>query len=267
MFTASRKTWFVAIAICTVHSLAIAKDTWQLTRTLSAPEAIQAAAADPQFVYAIASQRVAKYERTTGKRVGVSSGKARHLNSGFLWNHQLLCAHSNYPQTPERSEIKVLDLTSLQLTTFKELGNVGGSLTWVVQHQGHWWCNFARYGDENSQTFLVKYDRQWIERGRWLYPPAVIRQLGRYSLSGGLWYQQTLLVTGHDKPEVYRLQLPAKGQTLEYLGKQSVPFSGQGFAVDPGSQGLVGIHRARREVLFVRPAATGPPVAPPPLSR
>ena len=88
------------------------------------------------------------------------------------------------------------------------------------------------------------------------------KQLGRYSLSGGLWYQNTLLVTGHDKPEVYRLQLPREGNTLKYLGKQSVPFSGQGFAIDPVSEGLVGIHRARRQVLFVQqgtPVPTSPP--------
>jgi len=264
MLPHSPTLWFAAVITCCLHTIATAEEAWQLTRTLAAPEAIQAAAADATFVYAIASRQIAKYERATGKRIGISSGEAKHLNSGFFWKQQLLCAHSNYPQVPERSEIKRFDPTSLKLTTFKDLGNVGGSLTWVVHHQGHWWCNFARYGDDNAQTFLVKYDPQWVERGRWVYPQTVIQQLGRYSLSGGLWYQNTLLVTGHDKPEVYRLQLPREGNTLKYLGKQSVPFSGQGFAIDPVSEGLVGIHRARRQVLFVQQGTPVPTSRPEP---
>ncbi|GIS59395.1 MAG: hypothetical protein CM1200mP2_16200 [Planctomycetaceae bacterium] len=52
---------------------------------------------------------MAKYDRTTGRRIATSTGQAKHLNSGFPWRGRLLCAHSNYPTTPEKSEIKVLD--------------------------------------------------------------------------------------------------------------------------------------------------------------
>ncbi len=63
---------------------------------MPAPEASQAAAADADFVYAIANDRIGKYERTTGRRVGMSNGDAHHLNSGFFWQGRLYCAHSNY---------------------------------------------------------------------------------------------------------------------------------------------------------------------------
>jgi hypothetical protein len=118
-------------------------------------------------VYAIANTKVAKYDRQSGTLIAVSTGEAKHLNSGFLWQRRLYCAHSNYPLLPEQSEIKVLDVETMQLSTFKDFGNFGGSLTWAVQQDGHWWCNFARYGANNAETFLVKFDGKWQELGRW----------------------------------------------------------------------------------------------------
>ena len=86
------------------HSSLLAETVaWQTVREFAAPEAIQAAAADEQFVYAVASREIAKYDRVTGKKIAISTGDAKHLNSGFLWQGKLLCAHSNYPQLPERS--------------------------------------------------------------------------------------------------------------------------------------------------------------------
>ena len=223
---------------------------WSSTAILAAPEANQAAAADEKHVYAITNALVAKYDRLTGERVAVSTGEAQHLNSGFLWEGKLYCAHSNYPKTPELSEIKVLDLESMRLSTFKEFGNFGGSLTWAVRHDGHWWCNFARYGAENQGTFLVKFDAEWKESGRWTYPPELIGKLGQYSLSGGVWRGKFLLATGHDDPLLFQLRLPSHGTVLEVVDTQAVPFTGQGFAADPKTGGLVGINRSKRQVVF-----------------
>ena len=241
----------VVILVNAWGSQSLAADDWQQVSEMAAPEAIQAAAADVKHVYAIASGKVAKYDRNTGRRLGLSIGPAKHLNSGFLWKGKLLCAHSNYPQTPEKSEIKVLDPDSMRLTTFREFGDLGGSLTWVVRRGPDWWCNFAKYGEKNAETFLVRFDDEWRETGRWTYPSAVIRQLGRYSLSGGLWWGQELIATGHDRGEFYRLRLPQSGRVLEYAGKQTVPFTGQGFAKDLLTGELVGISRAGRKVIFV----------------
>jgi len=223
------------------------------TRRMPAPEAHQAAAAEGKFVYAITSRAVAKYDRATGKRVAVSAGAAKHLNSGFFWKGKLLCAHSNYPLKPERSEIKVLDTDSMKLTTFKDFGNAGGSLVWALRKDGHWWCNFAHYGADNAKTFLVKCDDQWRELARWTFPQKVISQLGRYSLSGGIWRGDELWVTGHDDPVAFRLRLPKAGEVLEYIGQHAVPFTGQGFANDPVTGGLIGISRAQRQVVFAKP--------------
>ena len=228
----------------------VAQATWERTASLPAAEAVQAAAADAEFVYAVADKVVAKYERAGGKLVARSEGDAHHLNSAFVWEGKVYCAHSNYPQMPERSELKVLDPATMRLTTFKDFADAGGSLTWAVRRDGAWWCNFAKYGAENAKTFLVRFDDEWKEQGRWTYPDAVLRELGSYSLSGGIWRGDELLATGHDRGVLYRLRLPTAGSTLELVGAQSVPFTGQGFAADPATGGLVGIHRAARRVIF-----------------
>ena len=94
---------------------------WEQTTVLAAPEAHQAAVADDRFVYAINNTTVARYDRETRQRLAVSHGPAKHLNSGFFHKGKIYCAHSNYPQQPEQSEIKVLDLETMELTLFKTL--------------------------------------------------------------------------------------------------------------------------------------------------
>jgi hypothetical protein len=236
-----------------VPARAAEPDGWKQTAVLPAREAHQAAAADERFVYAINNTTVARYDRETGKRVAVSRGPARHLNSGFLHKGKLYCAHSNYPQKPDRSDIKVLDLETMELTTFKDFGeSPHGSLTWAVFEDGHWWCNFARYDDENHRTVLVKYDDRWREQGTWTYPPEVVADLGRYSISGAIWRDGLLLATGHDKQVLYRLRLPEQGDVLEHVDTVPAPFTGQGIADDPKTGGLVGINRAKRLIVFAQ---------------
>jgi hypothetical protein len=224
---------------------------WKQTREISAPEATQAAAADRDFVYAISSTEVAKYDRGTGKRESVSTGKAEHLNSGFFKDGKLYCAHSNYPKMPEKSEIMVLDPVAMKLTTFKDFGNFdGGSLTWAIHDGNNWWCNFAKYGKENHKTVLVKFDKNWREQARYTYPQVVIRDLGEFSLSGGIWHDGSLIVSDHDHRVVYKLRLPQEGTVLEFIEKSFAPFTGQGIAADPKTGGMVGIDRAKRSIVF-----------------
>jgi len=219
-------------------------------RTFPAPEAHQGVAASRQHVFAVTNRTVALYDRQTGKRLGLSTGEAMHLNSGFVWKGRVLCAHSNYPLQPEKSEVKVFDPVTLELVTLIDFGDYGGSLTWIVRRRGHWLCNFARYDENNSETFLVEFDAGFNELRRWTYPQSVIGKLGKYSLSGGVWYRGELLVTGHDDPIAFRVRIPRQGTELEQVGSYAVPFTGQGFAVDPVGSGLVGISRARHEVIF-----------------
>ena len=231
---------------------------WNETRRIPAPEAHQAAAADREFYYAVTNEKIAKYDRASGKLVATSTGPAKHLNSAFLFEGNLVCAHSNYPVLPEQSEIKLLDTKTMQLSTFHDFGNFGGSLTWCVLRENHWWCNFAKYGDKNGETFLVKFDRQWKEVGRWTYPESVIKELKGMSISGGIWYQHQLLVTGHDDGVFFVLDLPEKGTVLEHVRTVKMPFTGQGFACDSFTQELVGIDRKKRELVLAKMAENQP---------
>ena len=216
---------------------------------MAAPEAHQASAADAKFFYAITSRAVAKYDRTTGKRVALSTGAARHLNSGFFWKASCCARIRIILLSLERSEIMVLDVDTMKLSTFKSFGNVGGSLVWVLRKERSLVVQLRHYGASNAKTFLAKYDDQWREVARWTYPKKVISQLGRYSLSGGIWRGDELWVTGHDDPVAFRLALPKQGGELQYLGQHTVPFTGQGLANDPVTGGLIGIHRAQRQVI------------------
>jgi len=227
---------------------------WVQAGGLAAPEARQAAAADGSFVYAIDNRVIARYDRSTGKRLAVSSGAAHHLNSGLILQGKLYAAHSNFPAKPEKSEIKVLDLQTMKLTDFKSFGeSPHGSLTVVLWHESAWWCVFARYGAENHQTVLVQFDSDWNEQGVWTFPESVISDLGKASISGGVWRGEELLMTGHDKPVLYRLQLPQEGRTLLHKATVPSPFPGQGIADDPQTGGLVGIDRKERRVIFAQP--------------
>ena len=88
------------------------------------------------------------------------------------------------------------------------------------------------------------------EQGRWTYPAGLIAKFGRYSLSGGVWRDGVLVVTGHDERPVYCLRLPREGTVLDWIGTQRVPFTGQGIAPDPKTGGLLGIDRGKRQVVF-----------------
>lgn len=261
-----RPTWYLLVALLlTTADLLVAEDArrlphasaadgWQPTASIAAPEAHQAAAADDRYVYAINNTTVARYDRHSGQRLAVSSGEATHLNSGWYHDGKLYCAHSNFPKKPERSQIMVVDLESMQLSVFQDFGQSEfGSLTWAVIHDGHWWCNFAHYGQDNHRTVLVKYDQQWQPLTRWNYPPSVVQDLGRHSISGAIWMDGVLLATGHDKRVLYRLKLPHDGDVLEHIDTVNAPFTGQGIAVDPVTGGLVGIDRGKREILFAMP--------------
>lgn len=255
MCCAKRWPAYSCILLLALFSSSANAQEWRATGSMPAVEANQAAAADERFVYAIGNSAIAKYDRRTGERLAISTGAATHLNSGFVWQGRIYCAHSNYPQIPEQSEVKVLDVETMRLGTVKDFGNFGGSLTWVIRKDNSWWCNFARYGDDNAQTFLVKFDAEWRELGRWTYPSEVVRELGRYSLSGGIWREETLLVTGHDDPVLYRLRLPKNGTVLEFIDKQAVPFTGQGIAPDPVTGGLIGINRPKKQIVFAESSA------------
>jgi len=242
----------VAVAAPATTSL-LRKPGWTTTRLIASPHATQAAAADEANVYAISSTVVARYDRGSGRLVAVGTATdARHLNSGFLHEGRVYSAHSNYPAEPPESDIRVFDPASGTLSVFHRFVEPPGSLVWCVWRDGTWWCCFAWYGAENARTVLVEYADGGLERERrrLTFPAEVVADWDGMSASGGIWEGDTLLVSHHHFPVLYRLGLPDEGSELVLVESLGCPFPGQGIAADPATGGLVGIDRDHRRIVF-----------------
>lgn len=230
-----------------------AEEAYLESRSVSSQHATQAAAANERFIFAVASRVVAKIDRESGEELAISEGEALHLNSAVILDGKVYSAHSNFPKKPEEGDIRVLDPETMKLRIFHEFVDPPGSLTWALAKDGDWWCHFAHYGKDNARSVLVRYDAQWKVTGRWTYPPELVKEWGKMSLSGGIWQGDELLVTGHDEKLIYRLKVPAEDGVVRWVSIHPSPFPGQGIAVDTRTGGLVGIDRKRRAVVFAKP--------------
>ena len=223
---------------------------YEASQRIPAVEATQAAAADEQNFYAISSTTVAVYERASSKRIQTTTSPGTlHLNSGFLWQGKIYCAHSNYPKQPHSSDIRVFDPKTAKLTIFHTFAQPPGSLVWCIRRGDSWWCCFAHYGADNAKTVLVEYRAEFQEKRLWTFPEKVIAEWDGMSASGGIWDGETLLTSHHHDPVLYRLRIPQRGTVLELVERLNCPFPGQGIAVDPVTGGLIGIER---EIVLAR---------------
>lgn len=239
--------------------------TCEEVRRFPAPEANQAVAVDAAHFYAIGNRVVAKYDKTTGKRIAIwecESGKPlTHLNSGIVRAGVLYCAHSNFPGVPMVSSIETWDAKTLRHTGSHSFGIFAGSATWFDWHGGNWYGTFAHYGGSGGEpnrdprwTTLLQFDAQWRPLQGWVYPQEVVAKLGQYSISGGVFAPDgRIFCTGHDEPEMYAIRFPEGGSTLVLEDTFATPIHGQGIAWDPSSPGtLYGISRSTREVVLTR---------------
>lgn len=236
-------------------------------KRFDAPEATQAVAVNGVYFYAIANSIIAKYDQRTGqvvKRWAADEERPlRHLNSGIFRGGRLYCAHSNYPDYPEASSIEVWD-RNLNHIDSHSLGVFEGSLTWIEPAEDGWWAVFAHYSNKvnanplaksHRWTTLVKFNKEWHRVAGWVFPDEVLDRFNPHSCSGGGWGPDGFLYcTGHDRGEIYRLELPAAGSTLRLRGTLKAPITGQGIAweIDNNEQPtstLFGIDRSRRQVV------------------
>lgn len=233
----------------------------QTLSRLPAPEANQGVAADGTFVYAVGNSEIGKYDRRTGQKVGEWKGDPAtfpHLNSCAVIARELVCASSNYPAVPMASTVEVFDPDAMVHKRSIPLGAQPGSLTWIDRRDGAWWAGFANYdgkggepGRDHRFTTLLRFDDRWKVTGAWTFPQSVLDRFKPRSASGGVWGGDgRLYVTGHDRPEVYVLQVPRRGNELVHVATIPIEAQGQAIAFDPTHPGvLYGISRERREVI------------------
>jgi hypothetical protein len=245
--------------VSSLHTTILARQPgWTTASLLASPFATQAAVADAQYVYAISNTVIAQYDRTNGRLVRKgSSPDAKHLNSGFLHEGRIYAAHSNYPAVPHESDIRVFDPAEGNLTVFHTFDEPPGSLVWCLRRGGNWWCCFAHYGADNARTVLIEYADGGFarEHRRLTFPVEVVADWDGMSGSGGIWDGDTLLVSHHHEPVLYRLTVPVGGRELVLESAHVSPFPGQGFARDPATGGLVGIDRFNSRIVFAMPDA------------
>jgi hypothetical protein len=257
------------IAFLLALALATAVPATEIER-FPAEEAHQGVVADARFVYAIANATIGKYDRRTRRRVALWKGDPRrfkHMNSCSLIGRHLVCALSNYPAVPMASSVEWFDARTLRHVRSHDLGQGRGSLTWVDWHDGGWWACFAHYdgrggepGRDHRATVLVRYDRQFGEKAVWRFPDELLARFAPYSSSGGAWGKDGLLyATGHDRPELYVLAVPATGAVLDHVATIATPTGGQAIAWERGAPRILwSIERKSREVVGSRvPAVAG----------
>lgn len=252
--------------LATLAALAAA----QTLSHLPAPEANQGVAADGTYVYAVGNSEIGKYDRATGQKVAEWKGDPAtfpHLNSCAVIARELVCASSNYPATPMSSTVEVFDPELMVHRRSIPMGKQPGSLTWVDRKDGAWWAGFANYdakggepGRDHRFTTVLRFDDRWRVTGAWMFPPSVLERFKPKSSSGGVWGADgRLYVTGHDRPEVYVLAIPRRGNELTHVATIPIEAQGQAIAIDPSRPGvLYGISREKREVLEMQlPAVEG----------
>jgi len=233
-------------------------------RRVPAADADQGVAADGRWLYAIDNHTIARIDAKTGvmeARWDGDPAKFKHINSCTVEGRVLVCAASNYPDVPMQSLIERFDAKSLAHLGTQDLGHGPGSLTWTMRHDGAWYACFANYdakggeaGRDHRFTTLVRYDAQWHEQARWTFPDSVLERFAPRSASGGAWGADGLLyVTGHDRPELYALRVPAGGGVLEHLATIAIPTNGQAISWDGRDQRLLwSIERRTHELVATR---------------
>jgi len=234
-------------------------------RRLPTADARQGVASGPAGLYAIDNRAIARLDPATGKQLARWDGDEahfKHLNSCILKGAELVCAGSNYPDVPMESRIEIFDATTMAHKATRPIPLAYGSLTWADwhadSHGGSWWLAFANYdgrggtpGRDHRFTTLVRTDKDFREIAHWLFPDAVLERFSPRSASGGTWGKDGLLyVTGHDRPELYALRVPAKGDRLELVATIAIPTDGQAIGWDAKVPRLLwGIERTTREIV------------------
>lgn len=253
----------LVISLFTLFSNAQAQTSFETIETHPAEEAFQAVAVDSDHFYAIDSRSIGKYDKETGEKADeweeTSDGPILHLDSGVVVNGKLYAAHSNYPGIPMTSSVEIWDVQSLDHIDSHSLGNKLGSLTWIDRHNGHWWGTFAHYdefedeiGKNNQWTTLVKFDDQWDVVESWIFPDEILKRFDGKSNSGGSWGPDgRLYLSGHDRAELYLIELPKAGSVLNLIDTIPIENEGQGIAWDRSEPGIIyTIKRSTREVVI-----------------
>lgn len=259
------KKIFISFGLLLLVYADVTAQPFTTIRTFSAQEAHQAVAVDSNYFYAIASRAIGKYDKESGQPIqrweASEDSPILHLDSGVIVKGKLYAAHSNYPRIPMASSVEVWDTETMTHIKSHSFGIAWGSLTWIDRHDGYWWGVFAHYdefekqtGKDNRWTTLVKFNDRWQRMEAWKFPKKLLDKFGTKSNSGGSWGPDgKLYISGHDRAELYIVELPRAGSVLKHLTTLPIENKGQGIAWDRSEKHIIyTIKRSSREVMVSR---------------
>ena len=240
----------------------LAASALQQIGEFTVPEANQGVGVDDRFFYAVDNRVIAKYEKKTGRLVtkwqGAKEGQILHLDSAYVRDGKIYCAHSNYPDWPMTSSVEIFDADTLQPVGNHSFGINWGSLTWLDFYDGHWWATFANYDvpygpnktpyGHKAATQMIKFTADFKYVASWVLPKVLLDKFENMSNSGGSWGPDGFLyLSGHDPAELYKVRLPRAGSVLELVETLPMNIRGQGIAWDRSERGVIyGIVRATK---------------------
>lgn len=238
----------------------------EVIKTYNVPLARQAVAVDAEYFYVINNSSITKHLKISGEQVGSWEDKdslIHHMNSGIIIDGKLYCINSNYPEIPMVSSLEVFDPETLVHLYNHSFGILSGSATWVDFFNGFWYIAFVYYSGgrssmpnrTNAWSRLVKFDTSWRQIESWVYPKELLERFGAYSNSGGVILPSgQILCTGHDNYELYVLEFPQKGSTLNWIDTIEVGSFGQGIAYenDGNAELVYGIIRRKNKVVVTK---------------
>jgi hypothetical protein len=237
-----KKIYTIVLCILLFRMNWLSAQNFEEVQRFKAVYADQAVAVDNHHFYAIANNHISKYT-LEGDSITTwhepNKERIRHINSGIVINDKLYCAHSNFPETPMASSIEIFDTKTLTHLQTISLGIDAGSCTWILPGKNCWYVYFAHYDKNGAQpgydvswSQLVQYDLQWKRSQAWILPKELINEIRPHSLSGAVLIDSVFYCTGHDAKKCYLLAFPPYGMRMEWIDTISIPFHGQGIAMD-----------------------------------
>jgi outer membrane protein assembly factor BamB len=253
---------FLLVSFVFWYPLQAQKEDASIIRTYDVPQSRQGVSVDSLHFYVINNSSITKHQKSDGKLVDTwedEDSLLHHLNSGTIIDGKLFVVNSNYPDFPMASSIEIFDPGTLKHIDNHSFGILNGSATWLDDYDGYMFVAFAHYtgrgsepGKTNAWTRLVKFDRQWRQIESWIFPQGLITRFESKSSSGGVILQEgKILCTGHDNFEVYLLEFPKKGYTLNWIATLPVGSYGQGiaFEIEGNSELIYGIIKKENKVV------------------
>ncbi|WP_139263168.1 hypothetical protein [Flammeovirga pacifica] len=252
--------YFTYVILC-LSVLVVNAQEIDLIKTYDAPHARQAVAVTDTHFFVVDNNVIIKRERATGKQEGEwKDDRLKHLNSAYIQNDTLFCAHSNYPKVPMHSSIEMFDVNTMEHIGAHSFGIDIGSCTWIVEYKGEWLVMFVHYANPGkmqknrdvSWSQLVLFDKQWRRKSAWVLPEELIEKVAPYSISGGVVVENDKIIcTHHHFKELYVLSFPKMGSELVWETTLTTSIRGQGIALDTNGD-LWGIDKKERKVYHTK---------------